>query len=260
MGVAVGDYDNDGYPDVFVTAYGRCVLYHNNRNGTFSDVTSQAGVATPGWTTSAVWFDYDGDGRLDLFVGSFVQYTKESQKLCLQDSGGVSRYCVPRMFRPTASFLYKNNGEGTFRDVGRETGLAAKLGKTRGAVATDIDNDGRMDLFVANDTVENFLFANRRQGWEEIALGAQVGVSSDGWPRSGMGVDSADIDGERSWLEHEFQSDLNLPRVEPGAREHAEGGRSQLVARLTEDRTIGQVEDFDARLDVLRTDHEPLVG
>jgi enediyne biosynthesis protein E4 len=196
MGVAVGDYDNDGYPDFFVTAYGRCVLYHNNRNGTFTDVTSQAGVATPGWTTSAAWFDYDGDGRLDLFVGSFVQYTKESQKLCLQDSGGLSRYCVPRMFRPTASFLYKNTGAGAFRDVSRETGLAAKLGKALGVVATDINNDGRIDLFVANDTVENFLFANRRQGWEDMALGALVAVSSDGWPRSGMGVDSADIDGD----------------------------------------------------------------
>src|SRR5215213_8861906 len=110
MGVAVGDYDNDGYPDLFVTGYGRCTLYRNNRNGGFTDVTAKAGVATPGWTTSAAWLDYDGDGLLDLFVCSFVQYTRESQALCLQERGGKPGYCVPRMFSPTSSFLYKNNG------------------------------------------------------------------------------------------------------------------------------------------------------
>ena len=197
MGVAVGDYDNDGYPDLFVTAYGRCTLYRNNRNGTFTDVTAKAGLATPGWTTSAVWFDYDGDGLLDLFICSFVQYTRDSQALCLESRGGKPGYCVPRMFRPTASFLYKNNGDGTFRDVSRETRLAAKMGKALGVVATDINNDGLMDLFVANDTTENFLLANRgARGWEDIGFGAMVALSPDGWPRSGMGVDSADIDGD----------------------------------------------------------------
>jgi hypothetical protein len=197
MGVAVGDYDNDGYPDLFVTAYGRCTLYRNNRNGTFTDVTAKAGVATPGWTTSAVWFDYDGDGLLDLFVCSFVQYTRESQSLCLESRGGKPGYCVPRMFRPTASYLYKNNGDGTFREVGKATRLTTKPGKGLGVVATDINNDGRMDLFVSNDTLENFLFANRgTQGWEDIGFGAMVALSPDGWPRSGMGVDSADIDAD----------------------------------------------------------------
>ena len=197
MGVAVGDYDRDGYPDLFVTAYGRCTLYRNNRNGTFTDVTTQAGVATPGWTTSAVWFDYDGDGWLDLFVCSFVEYTRESQAACLESRGGKPGYCVPRMFRPTSSFLYKNNGNGTFRDVSRETHLAEKLGKALGVVATDINNDGRMDLFVANDTKENFLLTNRgARGWEDIGFGAMVALSPDGWPRSGMGVDSADFNGD----------------------------------------------------------------
>src|SRR6185369_2870346 len=115
MGVAVGDYDNDGYPDLFVTAYGRCTLYRNNRNGTFTDVTAKAGISPGGWTTSAAWFDYDGDGLLDLFVCGFVEYTKDSQKLCIDARGGKSGYCIPRMFRPSASFLYKNNGDGTFR-------------------------------------------------------------------------------------------------------------------------------------------------
>ena len=196
MGVAVGDYDNDGYPDLFVTAYGRCTLYRNNRNGTFTDVTAKAGVATPGWTTSAVWFDYDGDGLLDLFVCSFVKYTRESQSLCLKERGGRPGYCIPRIFQPTSSFLYKNNGDGTFRDVTREMRLA-KPGKALGVVATDIDNDGRMDLFVSNDTMENFLFMNRGgQGWDEIGFSALVALSTDGWPRSGMGVDAADVDGD----------------------------------------------------------------
>jgi len=196
MGVAVGNYDNDGYPDIFVTAYGRCILYRNNQDGTFTDVTAHAGVATPGWTTSALWFDYDGDGWLDLFVCSFVEYTRDSQKLCTKGSDGRSRYCVPRMFRPTPSLLYRNGGDGTFRNVTGGTALATRLGKALGAVATDIDNDGRLDLFVSNDTVENFLFVNRRHGWEEMAFAAQVAVSADGWPRSGMGVDSADVDGD----------------------------------------------------------------
>ncbi|MEO8126707.1 MAG: CRTAC1 family protein [Bryobacteraceae bacterium] len=196
MGVAVGDYDNDGYPDLFVTAYGRCTLYRNNGNGTFTDVTAKAGVATPGWTTSAVWFDFDGDGLLDLFVCSFVQYRRESQSLCIESRGGKPGYCVPRMFPPTASFLYKNNGDGTFRDVTKAMRLDTKLGKALGVVATDVNNDGRLDLFVSNDTKENFLLANRgASGWEDVGFGAMVALSPDGWPRSGMGVDSADIDG-----------------------------------------------------------------
>jgi hypothetical protein len=197
MGVAVGDYDNDGYQDLFVTAYGRSTLYRNARDGTFADVTAAAGVGASGWTTSAVWLDYDGDGLLDLFVCSFVQYTRESQELCVQSRGGKPGYCIPRMFSPTASLLYRNNGDGTFRDVSKETRLAGRRGKALGAVATDINNDGRMDIFVANDTVENFLLANRgAAGWEDVALSALVAVSPDGWPRSGMGADAADIDGD----------------------------------------------------------------
>ena len=114
MGVAVGDYDNDGWQDIFVTAYGRCILYKNNHDGTFSDVTDHAGVATPGWTTSAVWFDYDNDGRLDLFVCSFVDYAGVRKLQCGNNQLGKNYYCVPRLFNPTASFLYHNNGDGTF--------------------------------------------------------------------------------------------------------------------------------------------------
>jgi hypothetical protein len=201
MGVAVGDYDNDGWPDIFVTAYGKCILYRNNHDGTFSDVTQKAGLATPGWTTSAVWFDYDNDGRLDLFVCSFVDYSGVKKLECGNNQLGRNYYCVPRVFKPTASFLYHNEGDGTFTEVSRGTAIAQALGKGLGVVATDINNDGRMDLFVANDTVQNFLFVNRGPGvngkwkWEEIALQAGVGFSESGRPRSGMGVDAADLNG-----------------------------------------------------------------
>jgi ASPIC and UnbV./FG-GAP repeat. len=201
MGVAVGDYDNDGWPDLFVTAYGQCILYKNNHDGTFTDVTQHAGLATPGWTTSAVWFDYDGDGRLDLFVCSFVDYTGVRKLECGNNKIGRNYYCVPRVFKPTASFLYHNNGDGTFTEVSKGTAIASALGKGLGVVATDINNDGRMDLFVANDTVQNFLFVNRgpKEGspwkWDEIALQSGVGFSETGRPRSGMGVDAADLHG-----------------------------------------------------------------
>jgi hypothetical protein len=218
MGVAVGDYDNDGWPDIFVTSYGKCILYHNNHDSTFSDVTEKAGLATPGWTTSAVWFDYDNDGKLDLFVCSFVDYAGVKKLECGNNQIGRNYYCVPRVFKPTSNFLYHNNGDGTFTEVRKGTAIASALGKGLGVVATDINDDGWMDLFVANDTVQNFLFVNRgpaingRWKWDEIALQAGVGFSDSGRPRSGMGVDAADLDGD-GWedlfvanVDHEFYS------------------------------------------------------
>ena len=200
MGVAVGDFDNDGWPDIFVTAYGNCILYKNNRNGTFTDVTKSAGLETPGFTTSAVWFDYDNDGKLDLFICSFVNYAPTEHRSCGDNSLGKHYYCIPRFFKPTASFLYHNNGDGTFTQVQAGTDIGRSLGKGLGVVATDINNDGLMDLFVANDTVQNFLYINRgmkngKPRFEEIALSAEVGFSEAGQPRSGMGVDAADVFG-----------------------------------------------------------------
>ncbi len=195
MGVAVGDYDNDGYPDLFVTAYGRNTLYHNNGNGTFTDVTKAAGLDTPGWTTSAVWFDYDNDGKLDLFVCSFVQFSLANNVFCGDNKLGRRYYCIPRVFKPTSNLLFHNNGDGTFTEVSKDTDIQRALGKGLGVVATDVNNDGLMDLFVANDTVQNFLFMNRGHGkWEEVGLPAEVAFSANGQPRSGMGVDAADFD------------------------------------------------------------------
>ena len=197
MGAAAGDYDGDGWMDLYVTAYGRNTLYHNNGDGTFTDVTDKAGVAAPGWSTCAVWFDYDNDGKLDLFVSSFVYYTKELS--CGDNRLGRRYYCIPRVFKPRPSHLFHNNGDGTFTDVSRESGIASALGKSFGVVATDINNDGWMDLFVANDTVANFLFLNKGNGkFEEIGLAAGVAYSEAGTPRSGMGVDAADYD-EDGW-------------------------------------------------------------
>jgi enediyne biosynthesis protein E4 len=195
MGVAVGDYDGDGFPDLYVTQYGHNILYHNNGNGTFTDVTQKAGVAAPGWSSSAVWFDSDNDGRLDLFVCRFVDFDKGKNKFCGNNETGERYYCIPRVYNPMPSWLFHNNGDGTFTDVSQESGIAASLGKAWGVVASDIDNDGNLDLFVANDTVANFLFRNTGNGkFKEIGLEAGVAYSSDGRPRSGMGVDSADYD------------------------------------------------------------------
>lgn len=193
QGVAVGDYDGDRFPDIYVTQYGRNILYRNNRDGTFTDVTEKAGVAAPGWSSSAVWFDYDNDGNLDLFVCRFVEFEKSKNLPCeLHNKPG---YCVPRLYNPTASWLFHNNGDGTFTDVSKDSGIAKYLGKAWGAVATDLNHDGRMDLFVANDTTSNFLFMNRGRGrFEEVAALAGVAYSEMGRPRSGMGVDSADFD------------------------------------------------------------------
>ncbi len=197
MGCAIADYDNDGYPDIFVTAYGRGTLYRNNGDGTFSDVTEKAGFTAPGWTTSGVWFDYDNDGKLDLFLCSFVEFSLTSNVFCGDNKLGKRFYCIPRVFKPTPSLLYRNNGDGTFTDVSAGTDIKRALGKALGVVATDINGDGLMDLFVANDTVQNFLFVNRGKGkWEEIALAAEVGFSANGQPRSGMGVDAADVNGD----------------------------------------------------------------
>ncbi|HEX8921639.1 MAG TPA: VCBS repeat-containing protein, partial [Pyrinomonadaceae bacterium] len=146
MGVAAGDYDGDGHTDLYVTNYGTDILYRNNGNGTFTDVTEKAGVIVPGWSTCAVWFDYDSDNRLDLFVSSFVHFDKSQHRLCVDKTVTQNYYCIPRIFKPRPSHLFRNNGNGTFTDVSAESGIAASPGKSFGAVATDINNDGLLDL------------------------------------------------------------------------------------------------------------------
>ncbi len=201
MGVAVADYDGDGLPDLYVTQYPRNILYRNNGDGTFSDVTARAGVAAAGWSTSAAWFDYDNDGRLDLFVCRFVDFDKAKNKFCGNKVTGEQWYCKPNVYDPMPCWLFHNNGDGTFKDVSKESGIAGSLAKAWGVVAADINNDDWMDLFVSNDTVPNFLFMNRGKGrFEENGLLAGVGYNSFGLARSGMGVDAADYD-QDGWID-----------------------------------------------------------
>jgi hypothetical protein len=213
MGVAVGDYNRDGFPDLYVTQYPNSILYRNNGDGTFTDVTAKAGVSASGWATSAVWFDYDNDGKLDLFVCRFADFSKSKNVFCGGHGAGERYYCKPNVFAPTPSWLFHNNGDGTFTDVSRESGIARTLGKAWGAVAADVNNDGFLDLFVASDTAPNALFLNRgKGGFEEAGLLAGVAFNPFGVARSGMGVDATDYNQDGSMdlfvanVDHEMYS------------------------------------------------------
>ena len=197
MGVAVGDYDNDGFPDLFVLGYQRCILYHNNKDGTFSDVTSKAGVGNTGkWGSSAAWFDYDNDGKLDLVIANYVDWSPENNFYCGSRGPGLRSYCHPDVYHGQAATLYHNNGDGTFTDVSDRSGLAQKPGNGLGVVTFDYDNDGWQDIFIANDSMPNFLFHNNRDGtFREVAYSAGVAVGIDGQFEAGMGTDAADTTG-----------------------------------------------------------------
>jgi hypothetical protein len=142
QGAAVGDYDRDGLPDLYVTQYPHSILYHNNGDGTFTDVTAKTGVAAPGWATSAVWFDYDNDGLLDLFVCRFVEFDKSKNIYCGYGASNKRWYCKPNVYKPAPCWLFRNKGDGTFTDVSKESGIAKSLAKAWGVVAADINNDG----------------------------------------------------------------------------------------------------------------------
>ncbi len=196
MGVAVGDYNGDGLPDLYVTQYPRSILYRNNGDGTFTDVTAKAGVAAPGWSSSAVWFDYDNDGRLDLFVCRFGDFSKDKAIFCGNRDTGAHYYCSPKVVKPASCWLFHNNGDGTFTDVSKQSGIAALESRAWGVVAADINNDGWVDLFVSNDGLANFLLMNRGGKFEDVGLIAGVAFNQAGAARSGMGVDAADYDSD----------------------------------------------------------------
>ncbi len=194
MGVAIGDYDNDGYPDLFVTNYGKNILYHNNGDGTFTDVTAKAGVAGGGWSVSAGFFDYDNDGKLDLFVTRYMDWDTKHNKDC---GGNYHTYCPPEEFPATTNFLYHNNGDGTFTDVSQRSGIAAKKGRALGVAFADYDEDGFTDIFVANDGMQQYLFHNNGNGtFTELGLEAGAALSEDGRRLSGMGVVFQDYDND----------------------------------------------------------------
>jgi hypothetical protein len=195
MGVAVGDYDNDGFDDLFITTMGQSHLFHNNGNGTFTDVTQKAGLLGPKeFSTSAAWVDYDKDGKLDLVVANYVQWSLEGDLYCTLD-GKSKSYCTPESYKGTSVRLWHNRGDGTFEDVTKKAGLAEPTSKTLGIAILDYDNDGWPDLLFSNDTQPNKLYRNNGNGtFAEKAVVAGIAFSEDGVARAGMGVDAADYD------------------------------------------------------------------
>jgi hypothetical protein len=195
LGCAVGDYDNDGYDDLYLTTLGSNHLFHNLGNGKFADVTAKAGVASPGFSASAVWFDYDNDGKLDLFVTHYIEWSIEKDQYCTLDNKNKS-YCTPQTYKGESSRLYHNKGNGVFEDVTKQAGLLDPTSKALGVALLDYDNDGWMDLFVSNDTEPNKLYHNNHDGtFTDVGVNIGVAFSDSGRVRAGMGTDAADLDG-----------------------------------------------------------------
>jgi hypothetical protein len=195
MGVAVDDYDNDGYEDLYVTGYGGNHLYHNNGNGKFADVTEASGTGGKGWSTSAAWVDLDNDGRLDLVVLRYLKWDF-SDLYCGEHREGYRAYCHPDLFQPVVPLVYHNDGNGHFTEVAAKTGLD-QPGKGLGIAIADYDRDGHTDIFVANDSMQEFLYHNKGNGtFEEVGLPAGVAVDGDGRTYAGMGIDFSDYNND----------------------------------------------------------------
>jgi enediyne biosynthesis protein E4 len=198
MGVAVGDYDNDGFLDLYVTNFGRNVLYHNNGDGTFTDVTRKAGVEDSHWSASAAWVDFDGDGYLDLFVCNYVDFTVEGNRDCFSPAGEPD-YCTPKAYRALPCRLFRNLRNGKFEDVSEASGINSSYGPALGVLGADFNGDGRMDIYVANDTAANRLWLNQGNGkFLESALDSGVAYSIDGLAKAGMGVTIGDVENDGS--------------------------------------------------------------
>ena len=197
MGVAVGDIDNDGWLDLYVTNFGTDVLYRNLANGRFAEVTRESGLGDPGWGASAGFFDFDRDGDLDLYVTRYLDYSLDKNIVCQDYEMKERSYCHPNHFRGAFDLLYRNDGKGRFSDVSQAAGIANPEGKGLGVVLSDLDGDGWTDIYVANDSVGNFLYRNRQDGtFEDVTLLSGTGFNGDGKPEAGMGVDAADVSGD----------------------------------------------------------------
>jgi hypothetical protein len=197
IGAAAADYDNDGHVDLFVAGVRQNQLLHNRGDGRFEDVTKQAGITSREWGVAAGWLDYDNDSRLDLLVVNYVQWTPDANPFCGDEARGIRIYCHPRVFKGQPNRLYRNRGDGTFEDVSARAGLLAHVGKGMSVAFADFDHDARLDMFVTNDAVPNFLFRNNGDGtFTETALMAGVSVTDTGKPISSMGTDFQDYDND----------------------------------------------------------------
>ena len=197
IAAAVGDFDNDGRPDLFVAGVRQNILYRNRGDGTFEDVTASSGIGSGEWSVGGAWLDYDNDGLLDLFVVNYVRWTAGSDPFCGDAARGIRVYCHPRMFEGTANRLYRNLGNGRFADVSEQSGISKSIGKGMAAAVADYDGDGRPDIFVTNDKLPNFLFHNLGNGqFEEVGFDAAVALTDAGAEISAMGADFRDVDND----------------------------------------------------------------
>jgi enediyne biosynthesis protein E4 len=257
MGCAVGDYDNDGRDDLYLTALGPNHLLHNNGNGTFTDVTEKAGVGDPHWSTSAAWLDYNRDGRLDLFVCNYCRWSPATNRIC-RDAAGRPLMCLPRDYPGQSCTLYKNQGDGTFTDVTRQAGLYNEIGKALGVAVWDANGDGWPDLFVANDGERNLRYINRKNGaFAEDSVEAGVAFSMAGRARAGMGTDTADYanDGAEAIAVGNFSQE-GFALFHPDAQGHysdvaADAGLFEPSLRFLSFGLVFSDYDLDGRKDLL---------
>jgi len=215
QGVAVGDFNNDGYPDLYVTGYGRAILYRNNGDGTFTDVTAPSGVGDDGnWSSSAGWFDFDKDGWLDLVVTNYIDWSPKGNIWCGERKPGYRSYCNPNNYRGQKTKLYHNNHDGTFTDVSEKSGVGVPESKGMSMVLADLNNDGWPDIAIANDTWPNFFFENSHDGtFKDVSLISGLAASEDGRYEAGMGIDAADVDGDGNLDIYITHLDFELNRL-----------------------------------------------
>ena len=253
LGCAVGDFDNDGYDDIYVTTVGSNHLFRNLHDGKFVDVTAKAGVADPGFSASAVWFDYDNDGKLDLFVTHYIEWSIDTDQYCSLDNKNKS-YCTPQRFKGQSSTLFHNKGDGTFENVTKQAGLYDPSSKALGVALLDYDNDGWLDLFVSNDTEPNKLYHNNHNGtFTDVGVAAGLAYGEAGTARAGMGTDATDYDnsGQQSLVLGNFTNESMSLYHNEGSGLFSDEAPATGIARMSNKSLTFSTFFFDYDLDGL---------